>query len=515
MVYSDKLCAYYLELASFPCLATSFAGSDIRYSSEFETLESELEKVQSIHGAGQPDWQKLLDISECLLREQSKDLRVAVWLTWALYQRESFAGLLAGLGLLHHLCEHHWSDVYPKKLRTRSAAFGWLVLRLETLPAQRLSLQDHQPLVRSMLERLGCLDELWTAHLADDAPLLLPIRRQLDQWLERAVQDQRPVAALDGVTAHVQSAATPVVNTELTLNNEKDAHKLLCALQEQARPLCAWWLRQHATDLRALRLGRTLAWLAIVRYPDANGERVTALCGPAPDKLKRYQERFDQGHYADLLPELEACLSGAMFWFDGLHMLWQCLEAQQADLAMTELEVSFALLLQRLPDLPMFRFQGGDPFAGSGTRDWIALHVSHHLQAPQPPSVAVDTAPWEIALQALLPRLRKEGLKAAVHELKQGLHAARGDRSRFYWRLAQARLCVHAGKHELAKIQLEHLDLELQRSGLERWEPELAFQVTQLLHRCCDLMPQNHAVRERKEDTHRRLCLFDLEAVLE
>ncbi|WP_177318312.1 type VI secretion system domain-containing protein, partial [Pseudomonas sp. R81] len=80
---------------------------------------------------------------------------------------------------------------------------------------------------------------------------------------------------------------------------------------------------------------------------------------------------------------------------------------------------------------------------------------------------------------------------------------------------AQARLCVQAGKHELAKIQLEHLDHELQHTGLEHWEPELALQVTQLLYRCCDLLPQNHAVRERKEDTHRRLCLFDLEAVLE
>ena len=183
-----------------------------------------------------------------------------------------------------------------------------------------------------------------------------------------------------------------------------------------------------------------------------------------------------------------------------LSPLWQCLDAQQAKLAMTELEVNFALLLQRLPDLPGFRFQGGAPFADSGTRDWIALHVSRHLQAPEAPRVAVDAEPWEIALQAVLPRLRKDGLKTAVHELNQGLHAARSDRVRFYWRLALARLCAYAGKHELAKIQLEQLDLELQCSGLERWEPELAFQVTHLLHRCCDLMPQNHAVRERKED---------------
>ena len=74
---------------------------------------------------------------------------------------------------------------------------------------------------------------------------------------------------------------------------------------------------------------------------------------------------------------------------------------------------------------------------------------------------------------------------------------------------------MQAGKHELAKIQLEHLDTQLQQAGLERWEPQLALQVTLLLHRCCDLLPQSQAVRERKEDTHRRLCLFNLEAVLE
>jgi type VI secretion system protein VasJ len=517
MAYSEKRCAYYLELARLPCSQTSPVGSDMRFSAEYEALESELGKGQSIHGAGQPDWQKILEASEHLLREHSKDLRVAVWLTWALHQRESFAGLLAGLGLLCHLCEHHWLAVHPKKLRTRCAAFGWLVLRLETLAVQNLSLQDQQPVFRSVLEHLARLDELWAEHLGDDAPLLLPIRRQWDQQLVRAAQGQPPAAGLSGVIAQVKHATTERLKPELTINNEKDAHKLLRALQEQARPLCRWWLRQSATDLRALRLNRTLAWLALVSYPDADIERVTALRGPAPDKLKRYHERFAQGHHADLILELETSSSGAMFWFDGVRMIWQCLEAQQADLAMTELEVSFALLLQRLPNLPEFRFHDGAPFADATTRDWIALHVSRHLQISQPPGpgVVVDAEPWEIALQNVAPRLRKDGLKAAVHELKHGLQAARGDRARFHWRLAQARLCAQAGKHELAKIQLEHLDLELQRTGLERWEPELALQVTHLLYRCCDLMPQDPAVRERKEDTHRRLCLFDLEAVLD
>ncbi len=98
MSYSDELCDYWLEVARSPCTQTRFAGSDMRFSSEYEVLESELAKVQSIHGNGQPDWHKVLETSEILLRQQSKDLKVAVWLTWALHQRESFPGLLAGLG---------------------------------------------------------------------------------------------------------------------------------------------------------------------------------------------------------------------------------------------------------------------------------------------------------------------------------------------------------------------------------------------------------------------------------
>ena len=517
MSYSDKLYDYYLELARFPCSQTSFAGSDMRFSSEYELLESELGKAQSIHGTGQPDWHKVLEVSESVLRQQSKDLRVAVWLTWALHQRESFPGLLAGLGLLRYLCEEHWTSVYPEKNRTRGAALSWLVSRLEPLFTHNLSLQNQIPLFQSLLEHLARLDELWARHLVDDAPMLLPTRRQLAGRLEHVAQGDPAASAVGGVIAQVKQVATQLLKPEPVVDNEKDAHKLLRALQEQARPLCAWWLRQNATDLRALRLNRTLAWLALVSYPDADNERVTALRGPVNDKLKRYQERFAQGHYADLLLELEASLAGALFWFDGLYKVWQCLEALQADLAMTELEVSVALLLQRLPNLPEFRFYDGVPFADANTRDWMTHQVARHLHRPESPMAVVDAdaQPWAIALQDAEPRLRKDGLKVAMHALTQGMHAARSDRARFYWRLAQAQLCVQAGKYELAKIQLEQLDHELQRSGLERWEPELALQVNQLLHRCCDLLPQNHAVRERKEETHRRLCLFDLEAVLE
>ena len=86
---------------------------------------------------------------------------------------------------------------------------------------------------------------------------------------------------------------------------------------------------------------------------------------------------------------------------------------------------------------------------------------------------------------------------------------------RFFWLLSQARLCFLAKKYELAKTQLEALDHELQQAGLHHWEPDLALEVLRLLHSCCELLPQNHAVRERKDEVYRRLCHLDLEVVLD
>ena len=43
-------------------------------------------------------------------------------------------------------------------------------------------------------------------------------------------------------------------------------------------------LRQNAADLRALRLNRTLTWLAVVSYPEADAERTTVLRGLATER---------------------------------------------------------------------------------------------------------------------------------------------------------------------------------------------------------------------------------------
>jgi type VI secretion system protein VasJ len=518
MSYSSKLSTHYLELAKASISKESFVGEDVRFSGEYEALESELGKAQSMHERGQIDWLKIRESAENVLRNHSKDLRIGIWLTWALYQRESFQGLLAGLGLLNYLLENHWADIYPKKARTRSAAISWLVPRLEQVVNENVAVKEQLPLFQCLVEHLERLDAICTEQLGSDAPLILPISRRLKNMLHRALEHQQTPSVVESAVAQVKQVAAQLFNPEAPIDNEKDATKSLRTQQESARLLCAWWLKQKATDLRALRLNRTMLWLPIDTLPERNAEQITALRGLPSDKLKSYQERFDHARNADLLVELEASLAKAPFWFDGQRMVWECLQGLNAELAMREVEIHFSLLIQRLPGILELRFQNGAPFADSDTRLWVDTHVMPHLQSPveASPAEGRETQPaWELALEEVQPILRKDGLKAAVQILKHGLQGAHGARERLFWQLTLARLCFMARKFELAKSQLETLDQTLQDAGLHAWEPDLALQVLQLLHSCCEVLPQNHAVRESRDEIYRRLCHLDLEVALD
>ncbi|WLH01196.1 type VI secretion system protein TssA [Pseudomonas beijingensis] len=518
MSYSEKLFAHYLALAKTPVSKESFAGADVRFSNEYEALEREVGKAQSMHESGQVDWLKILEGGEALLRTQSKDLRVAAWLVWALYQRESFQGLLAGLGLLQHLCEHHWLEVHPFKNRTRAASINWLMPRLEQAFGDDIAIKEQLPMFRHLAEQLEGLDAACAVHLGDDAPLLLPLCRRLNTMIQRAIENRPQPGAIGTVVAQVKQVATQLLTPGAPIENEKEAHKALRAQQDGARPLCIWWLKQKATDARALRLNRTLLWLAIDVLPERNAEQVTQLRGLPVDKLKAYQDRLQQGDYADLLVEIEASLATAPFWFDGQRLAWECLQGLNAELAMREVEVHFALFIQRLPGIIELRWHDGTPFADSATRGWIAAQVMPHLQRPggaPTADVADNQAPWELALEEAEAILRKDGLKPAVKLLRQAMQSANGARERFLWQFALARLCFSARKYELTKVQLEALDQTLRNAGLSTWEPALELQVLHLLHSCCELLPQNHSVRECKEETHRRLCHLDLERVIE
>lgn len=514
MAHSEKLLAHYIALIKRPVSVQSYAGEEVRFSSQFEALEEELARARSMHGAAPVDWSRVREGAEVILESQSKDLRVVCWLTWALYRTESFAGLLSGCAVIDYLCRERWECVWPLKSRTRGAALDWLIARLDKALAEDVPVKEQLPLFQALAVYLENLDKVLIDNLKDEAPLLLPLRRRLSAMIEQA-QKVEPVPAT--LVQQVKQVAARLITPVTVIDNEKEARSALKALQDTARLLSAWWLRSKASDLRALRLNRAVAWLAIDKMPDCNPDDITGLRGVSADEVDGYQARLQQGQYADLIVDLEGRIAQAPFWFDGQHMVWECLLGLNADAAAKEVESQLARFLERFPTVVRLRFQDGRAFAGPATRAWIENQVMPHVPAePQPETVRESgtTPEWEVALVEATNELSVGGLKVATRMFADSIRTARSERARFHWRLSLARLCLQAKSYELARHQLEALDEQMKGSVLAHWEPELNLQVLRLLYSCCQSMPQSTVVREYQDQIYRRLCHLDIEAVL-
>src|SRR5487761_2649023 len=90
------------------------SGSDIRYDPVYDAIrearraDDELNQGQWQIERKVADYPLVISLATNALKKKSKDLQIAAWLTDALLNRESIAGLVAGLRLLHGLIDKFW-----------------------------------------------------------------------------------------------------------------------------------------------------------------------------------------------------------------------------------------------------------------------------------------------------------------------------------------------------------------------------------------------------------------------
>src|SRR5690349_680091 len=101
-------------------------GEDVSYDELFDAMKVELDKLTAVDG-GKPDWKSVAGNAEELLREKSKDFRVALNYAAAMAVTGGVNGLIDGVVLMQELTTRYWDAMYPalKRPRTRGNAVGW------------------------------------------------------------------------------------------------------------------------------------------------------------------------------------------------------------------------------------------------------------------------------------------------------------------------------------------------------------------------------------------------------
>jgi type VI secretion system protein ImpA len=105
-----------IEALLAPIAGDNPAGESLRYAGDYDEIKNLQPKPDrdALEAGGQEgQWPKIVQIASQKIRDKSKDLQIAAWLTEALVQQHGFAGLRDGLKLIHGLCEQFWDGVYP------------------------------------------------------------------------------------------------------------------------------------------------------------------------------------------------------------------------------------------------------------------------------------------------------------------------------------------------------------------------------------------------------------------
>lgn len=143
-------------------------GPDLSFSAEFDQIaemrradDPSLDQGEWVTSLKVADWPGVVRQCTDLLTRQTKDLRLAQWLTEALTLTQGYAGLLQGLQLCTGLCQHHWNHLHPQAedgdMDQRVGNMTWLLQRL-------VSLSTTGALTRSRQGAAYSLQDMQTAH---------------------------------------------------------------------------------------------------------------------------------------------------------------------------------------------------------------------------------------------------------------------------------------------------------------------------------------------------------------
>jgi type VI secretion system protein ImpA len=170
-------------------------GVDLRYEPLFGEIAEARRSDEGLDlgawakegGKKSAEWDRVADLCLTALRERTKDLRIAAFLTEAAAQLDGFEGLRDGLRLLTALIERFWDQgLFPTiddgDLEFRASALAWLNDRIPAL-AGRLPLTD-----RAGAENYGYLRYLQAQQVGTEASVATAVSGEKKETVQGLIR---------------------------------------------------------------------------------------------------------------------------------------------------------------------------------------------------------------------------------------------------------------------------------------------------------------------------------------
>jgi type VI secretion system protein VasJ len=491
-----------LTLGRDPVPGPAAAGSDIRDRPEFETLDTQIRLMES-GGVNAADWKTVVQVATVILRDQGKDLLVAAYLAFALWQEEGLHGLATGLTVLRDITLTYWAEAQPplRRLRGRVSLYDWLASRLG--PSLEAASTTAKPSADAIAARdaLDAIDDFLAKALGASAPALGPLQRAMRSLAARAEAEQQAAAVKAARAAEAEqpkpqppqptAPSAPVAPPPVPSATaaplpappalSEDVAQSLSPLRDWMRQAVLAWLVAHPTDPRAYGLLAQATWLPLDALPDHQGGR-TVLPAPSEERLGDILSRRSGPPAEFILAIAGFCSGPGLFWLDGQYLIAQTLKAlgPSAATALAAHEDAVKLCLSPLSGLTALTFDNGTPFLADAGRAWMEQVLRGGEAQAQAGSGAQPWVEGAIAAQDLLGQQKTD---EAFAVLTRGAMASAGNTKAHF--LAEAlRLALRTNDLAFALSLAKRLTGLVTTHRLAEWDAAFASDILDLAARC-------------------------------
>lgn len=436
-------------------------GADIRYSAIYDEIREARRSEEPIaEGEWQregknPEWGKVISVSLKSLAEKSKDLQVAIWLTEALTHTEGVEGIRAGMSVLEGLLDRFWESAYPQ---VDEDDYDYRAAPFEFLNEKISSTVRHIPLT----------DPRTTAGYSY-------LKWQESREVANARGEARENLIADGKMPPEEFDSAVAKSSPAFYRSLAEA---LCAAVEQFESLekiVDMKFGPHAPGLS--KLGTAL---------DECRRLVLKIC----IEQKGLKEAFGR----------QAASGG---------------EASEPSEAAEASEHSdSAGLVTDSDTTPAGADQGQDhtPEAPAAASTVAAGAPSAALLQVPNASEAQETRIWNEALRIMQSR----GFKPALDLLLAAASSQSSERGRCRYRFLVAKLCLKAGRPELARPIVEQLNTLITELQLEKWEcPFWIAEILEALYQCLISGEDRDEEAVRARELFRKICTMDVTRALD
>ncbi len=493
-------------------------GVDSRYEPAFEELQAEIDKLGSPTASGGINWQRVGQLAEQILTQESKDLLVGSYFAVSQIYIDGLAGLETGLGVYRDLLQTYWDTMFPKKkrMRGRVAAVEWWLEKsgaaLEFLGLQFASLENQEAVlaeceaVQQLCSELfpeppdfGVLTRAVSALSAGEGAETeqpSPVEETVpEKGEEESTASNEPEPAHQTATPAQPSTpappAAPPSPAQQTASDE-GSHQLIQTSNENLKRAALALLGEDLSSQLGHRSLRTAVWAEIDALPRA-ADGKTLIPPPEPHIMTAMQDLSSRGDWLNLATAAGSHFPQYIFWLDlqrycaiGLENLGQPYTGAHETVC-----AETAHFLQRMSGLTELQFADGFPFADEETRDWCqslgaggGASMDLGAGAASGQGDTEETAKLSGVLEQAGQLVKAKKLIEAVQLVQEGLQEARSGKEAMQWRLGLVRILISGRKADIALSHCEKLTEDLERYNVEYWDPQQALLAYTTTYHC-------------------------------